>query len=132
VPLLLAHLPHLLVALGALGLAARLEMGGGPAPRPTAAGIAVGAVLVAATVLVALPFATGGHGSRAAVELYLAAGALGALRAGWLTPRRLPLAVRARLGAGGRAGVGVAVALAVAVGYLAAGLVMTHGVLLGA
>ena len=122
-PVLLVHLPHLLVALAALGLAARVEIGAG-ARRIAPAGLAVAGLLAAATVLVSIPVLRGEHPSGGAIALYLAAGAIGAVRAAWVTPRRLALP-----GAPG-ALVGVAVGMAVGLGYLVAGLIMTHGALL--
>ncbi len=122
-PVVLTHLPHLALALAALGLAARVEVG--PlAHRPTPFGLAVAGLLVVATVLVSVPVLQGAHPSREVVALYLAAGGLGALRAGWVTPRRLGLP--------GMPGAlaGVAIGLVVGLGYLVAGLVMTHGTLL--
>jgi len=122
-PILLAHLPHLVLALAALGLAARVEVGP-PGHRTTRVGVGLGAVVAAATVLIAVPVLRGGHPSEAAIGLYLAAGGLAGVRAGWVASRRL--------GRGGLTAVlaWVAVGLGVGLGYLVAGLAMTHGTLL--
>jgi len=123
VPVLLAHLPHFVLALAALGLAARVEVGP-PGHRATRAGLGIGALVAAATVVIAVPVLRGVHPSATVVGLYLAAGGLAAARAGWLASRRV-----GRRGAP-RALVGAAVGWGVGLGYLVAGLAMTHGTLL--
>jgi hypothetical protein len=120
VPVLFVHLPHLVLALAALGVAARVE---GVGHRVTPLALGVGALLAAATILMALPVLRGEHPAPAVVALYLVAGALAGARAGWVAAGRVG-------GRGAAAALaGTAVGAGLALGYLVAGVAMTHGAL---
>lgn len=119
-PVLFVHLPHLVLALAALGMAARVE---GVGRRVTPIGLGVGALLAAATILMALPVLRSEHPAPPVVGLYLVAGALASARAGWVAAGHVG-------GRGSAAALaGTAVGAGLALGYLAAGVAMTHGVL---
>jgi hypothetical protein len=130
--LLVAHLPHLVAALLAPLVLGRLEWTG-PRHRTGPAGAAALAAVVAGTAWLAIAVAQGDHADRAASLAFLAASALGAVRAGALAGRgRLPGPLGARMGTGGRVALGVAVALVVGAAETWAGVLMTHGHLLAA
>ena len=122
-PVVLTHLPHLALALAALGLAARVEVGPwAHRPRPSAWSWP-GSWSSPPSWSRCPSCRAGIHRARWS-RCTSRPGGLGALRAGWVTPRRLGLP--------GVPGVmvGVAIGLVVGLGYLVAGLVMTHGTLL--
>jgi hypothetical protein len=130
VPLLLVHLPHLLLALLAIALVERIELAGRQVPRPSPIGVAVAAGLIGVTGWLALPALSGDHPPRSACLAYLAAALVCAGRSGTLASTRLPRRARARLGRGGRALLGIGVGLTAGGGYVLAGVIMTHGHLL--
>jgi len=142
----LTHLPHL--ALGILTVVlfvwmeradrhARTATAGGEAgeadtgPRGgTVAGLVIGIGLSLSVLsLVVLDLRNDPPGG-SLVLTYLITGVVAAAWAGWSTPRRLPSALRARLGVTGRVLVGGVIGLVLLWGIVFGGLVLAQGVVL--